>query len=158
MIVNTSPLACTYTTVPFLDLIFLGWGLRPLLYGFHQEMMEGGELFDYVVQKGTLTEGEASRIVRQVTGAIAYMHSKNFIHRDLKVCPNVSVLAFLVSVLIQSHYFLRGPSSQPFKPENLLLKRTPKGPHDEIDVRIIDFGLSKVSCSSILCRANCFSS
>ncbi len=45
------------------------------------ELMEGGELFDYVVQKGTLTEEEASRIVRKVTSALVYMHSKNVIHR-----------------------------------------------------------------------------
>jgi len=80
------------------------------------ELMEGGELFDYVVQKGTLTEEEASKIVRKVTSAIAYMHSKNFIHRDLK-------------------------------PENLLLKRKPKGPNDDIVVKVIDFGLSKVKCT-----------
>jgi serine/threonine protein kinase len=48
------------------------------------ELMTGGELFDYVVQKGTLTEEEASRIVRMVTSALVYMHSKNVIHRDLK--------------------------------------------------------------------------
>lgn len=77
------------------------------------ELMEGGELFDYVVQKGTLTEEEASKIVRKVTSAIAFMHSRNYIHRDLK-------------------------------PENLLLKRTPKSPYEDIDVKIIDFGLSKV--------------
>lgn len=76
------------------------------------EMMEGGELFDYVVQKGTLTEEEASKIVRKVTSAVAYMHSMNFIHRDLK-------------------------------PENLLLKQKPRTPYDDIDVKIIDFGLSK---------------
>jgi serine/threonine protein kinase len=29
------------------------------------------------------------------------------------------------------------------KPENLLLKKKPKGPNDPIDVKIIDFGLSK---------------
>jgi serine/threonine protein kinase len=40
------------------------------------EMMEGGELFDYVVQKGTLNEEEASQIVRRVTSALVYMHSK----------------------------------------------------------------------------------
>jgi calcium/calmodulin-dependent protein kinase I len=37
------------------------------------ELMEGGELFDYVVQKGTLTEEEASRIVRSVTSALVYI-------------------------------------------------------------------------------------
>ena len=49
-----------------------------------QEMCQGGELFDYVVQKGTLTEGEASRIVRKVTDALVHMHSNNICHRDLK--------------------------------------------------------------------------
>jgi serine/threonine protein kinase len=48
------------------------------------ELMEGGELFDYVVQKGTLTEDEASSIVRNVTSALVYMHGKNIVHRDLK--------------------------------------------------------------------------
>lgn len=48
------------------------------------ELMEGGELFDYVVQKGTLTEDEASNIVRNVTSALVYMHGKNIVHRDLK--------------------------------------------------------------------------
>mmetsp|Transcript_67449 Transcript_67449/g.99990 ORF Transcript_67449/g.99990 Transcript_67449/m.99990 type:complete len:386 (+) Transcript_67449:601-1758(+) len=76
------------------------------------ELMEGGELFDYVVKKGTLTEEEASRIVRKVTSALVYMHAKNIIHRDLK-------------------------------PENLLLTRKPRTPLDDIEVKIIDFGLSK---------------
>ena len=41
------------------------------------EHMAGGELFDYVVQKGTLTEEEASKIVRKVTSAIVFMHERN---------------------------------------------------------------------------------
>lgn len=48
------------------------------------EIMEGGELFDYVVQKGTLTEDEAAKIVRKVTSALVYMHENNIVHRDLK--------------------------------------------------------------------------
>jgi len=76
------------------------------------EFMEGGELFDYVVQKGTLTEDEASDIVRKVTSAMVYMHSQNIVHRDLK-------------------------------PENLLLRRKPNNSQDSVDVKIIDFGLSK---------------
>ena len=83
------------------------------------ECMQGGELFDYVVQKGTLTEEEASHIVRKVTSALVYMHEQNICHRDLK-------------------------------PENLLLKSKPSGTgvsaheQQDIDVKIIDFGLSKV--------------
>mmetsp|Transcript_46213 Transcript_46213/g.51537 ORF Transcript_46213/g.51537 Transcript_46213/m.51537 type:complete len:403 (-) Transcript_46213:141-1349(-) len=76
------------------------------------EFMEGGELFDYVVQKGTLTEEEASDIVRKVTSAMVYMHSQNIVHRDLK-------------------------------PENLLLRRKLNNSQDSVDVKIIDFGLSK---------------
>eukprot|EP00904_Undaria_pinnatifida_P003902 jgi/Undpi1/13512/HiC_scaffold_8.g03171.m1 len=48
------------------------------------EIMQGGELFDYVVEKGTLSESEASVMVRKVTSALSYMHSLNIIHRDLK--------------------------------------------------------------------------
>lgn len=48
------------------------------------EMMLGGELFDYVVEKGTLNEEEASLIVRKITSAVAHMHSMDIIHRDLK--------------------------------------------------------------------------
>ena len=48
------------------------------------EVMNGGELFDYVVEKGTLSETEASVIVRKITSAIAHMHAKGIIHRDLK--------------------------------------------------------------------------
>lgn len=48
------------------------------------ELMNGGELFDYVVDKGTLSEEEASVIVRKITSAVAHMHNQNIIHRDLK--------------------------------------------------------------------------
>ncbi|CAI5722848.1 unnamed protein product [Peronospora destructor] len=48
------------------------------------EYMGGGELFDYVVDRGTLSEVEASTIVRQITSAVAYLHSHGIIHRDLK--------------------------------------------------------------------------
>lgn len=48
------------------------------------EIMSGGELFDYVVEKGTLSEEEASGFIRQITSAIAHMHKAGIIHRDLK--------------------------------------------------------------------------
>jgi len=48
------------------------------------EMMSGGELFDYVVAKGTLSEEEASVIIRKICSAVAHMHACNIIHRDLK--------------------------------------------------------------------------
>jgi len=62
--------------------------------------MQGGELFDYVVQKGTLSEEEASHIVRKITSAVAHMHSLNIIHRDLKPENLVSVQLCMNSLLI----------------------------------------------------------
>mmetsp|Transcript_7760 Transcript_7760/g.23704 ORF Transcript_7760/g.23704 Transcript_7760/m.23704 type:complete len:402 (-) Transcript_7760:176-1381(-) len=48
------------------------------------EYLTGGELFDYVVDKGTLSEAEAADVLRHLTSAIAYMHAKGVVHRDLK--------------------------------------------------------------------------
>lgn len=48
------------------------------------EIMKGGELFDYVVEKGTLSEEEASVLVRKITSAVNHMHNQDIIHRDLK--------------------------------------------------------------------------
>ncbi|GAA54702.1 maternal embryonic leucine zipper kinase [Clonorchis sinensis] len=48
------------------------------------EYLPGGELFDYIIQKGHLSEVEARVIFRQIVSAIGYMHSKGFAHRDLK--------------------------------------------------------------------------
>jgi len=39
-----------------------------------QELCDGGELFDYVVAKGTLDEKEAADIFEQMIGAIIYCH------------------------------------------------------------------------------------
>ncbi|CAL8073175.1 unnamed protein product [Calicophoron daubneyi] len=48
------------------------------------EYLSGGELFDYIIEKGHLTEVEARVIFRQIVSAIGYIHSKGFAHRDLK--------------------------------------------------------------------------
>ena len=48
----------------------------------------GGELFDRIVAKGSYTEKDASKVLRQILLAIEYMHDKDIVHRDLKVCQN----------------------------------------------------------------------
>lgn len=49
--------------------------------------MSGGELFDRIVsqREGHYSEKEAARIMREIVSAVAYMHSRNVMHRDLKV-------------------------------------------------------------------------
>ncbi|CAI2361773.1 unnamed protein product [Moneuplotes crassus] len=48
------------------------------------ELCEGGEIFEYICKKGTFSEGMACKIIKQVLSALAYLHSKNIIHSDLK--------------------------------------------------------------------------
>jgi len=49
------------------------------------ELMEGGELYEEIVKRKTFTEQDASEIVRQLTEALAYLHEKGIVHRDLKL-------------------------------------------------------------------------
>ncbi|MEE6511092.1 hypothetical protein FKM82_017410 [Ascaphus truei] len=48
------------------------------------EYCPGGELFDYIIAKDRLTEGEARTFLRQIVSAVAYIHSQGYAHRDLK--------------------------------------------------------------------------
>lgn len=50
------------------------------------EWLDGGELFDRVIDLGedVLSEAEAARIMREIFRAVKYLHSKNITHRDLK--------------------------------------------------------------------------
>ncbi|XP_067907507.1 MAP kinase-activated protein kinase 2-like [Heterodontus francisci] len=50
------------------------------------ECMEGGELFTRIQDRGdqAFTEREASEIMRDIGGAIQYLHAMNIAHRDVK--------------------------------------------------------------------------
>ncbi|KAF9131975.1 Protein kinase [Mortierella sp. 14UC] len=48
------------------------------------ENLTGGELFDYISNKGSLDEKETHRIFQQIVLAIHYCHENNVVHRDLK--------------------------------------------------------------------------
>ncbi|KAG0003116.1 NUAK SNF1-like kinase 1 [Entomortierella chlamydospora] len=48
------------------------------------ENLTGGELFDYISNKGHLEEKEARHIFQQIVLAIHYCHEDNIVHRDLK--------------------------------------------------------------------------
>lgn len=49
------------------------------------ELCSGGELFDFLVEKGRLDETEAKFIFGQLCLAVAYLHNKGIVHRDLKL-------------------------------------------------------------------------
>lgn len=48
------------------------------------ELLEGGELFDRIVERGCFSEQDAARIIRDIVDALAYLHGKGICHRDLK--------------------------------------------------------------------------
>ena len=48
------------------------------------ELMEGGELFEFISKRHHFTEQEASRYIRQIALSLRYCHRLNIAHRDLK--------------------------------------------------------------------------
>lgn len=82
--------------------------------------MEGGELYEEIIQRSTFSEQEAAHIIKQLLSALVYLHEQGIVHRDLKVWLKIVV------VLIKQL-------------ENLLLEK--KG---ELTVKLADFGLSKI--------------
>lgn len=49
------------------------------------ELAEGGELFDYVLEKDKLDQKEARHFFRQLITAVEYCHANFVVHRDLKL-------------------------------------------------------------------------
>ena len=49
------------------------------------EYLEGGELYDRLIEKKNFSELNASKILKQILSAVSYMHNNGIIHRDLKL-------------------------------------------------------------------------
>lgn len=69
------------------------------------EIMQGGELFDYVVEKGTLSESEASVMVRKVSSKLASLCGGGYPthQQELAVCQ-----AKLGHFCLSTVYFIPG--------------------------------------------------
>lgn len=48
------------------------------------EFLEGGELFDRIMESQGFSEEEATEVMEQILSAVLYLHKHGFIHRDLK--------------------------------------------------------------------------
>jgi len=48
------------------------------------ELLGGGDLLDYILEHGCLSEDMACRLFREICEAVAYLHARGVVHRDLK--------------------------------------------------------------------------
>jgi calcium/calmodulin-dependent protein kinase I len=49
------------------------------------QLATGGELFDRICQYGRFTEKDASQTIRQILGAVDYLHERNIVHRGASI-------------------------------------------------------------------------
>lgn len=77
---------CNHPHIVFVHSIFT----RNLKYYIFMRYAERGDLFDYLVENGSLSEEQTAVWVRQLATAIQYLHTLEIAHRDLK-CENVLI-------------------------------------------------------------------
>ncbi|KAA8496101.1 Serine/threonine protein kinase OSK1 [Porphyridium purpureum] len=84
------------------------------------EYSPGGELFDYIVERGRLSEDEARMFFQQIVSGIEYCHKHMVAHRDLKpenllldANNNVKIADFGLSNLMQDGFFLKTSCGSP---------------------------------------------
>ncbi|KAJ1735924.1 Protein kinase [Coemansia biformis] len=80
----------------------------------------GGELFNYIVERGRMSEKDARRFFQQLVSAVEYCHRRNIVHRDLKPenvlldpYDNVKVADFGLSNIMKDGEFLQTSCGSP---------------------------------------------
>lgn len=115
------------------------------------EYVDGGELFDYLVSKGKLSEKEAVHYFKQIIQGVSYCHSFNICHRDLKPenllldkkNKSIKIADFGMAALELPNKLLQTSCGSPHyaSPEIVMGKSYHGGPSDVWSCGIILFAL-----------------
>ncbi|KAN0012296.1 hypothetical protein ACTFIU_007594 [Dictyostelium citrinum] len=104
------------------------------------ELVSGGELFDYIVARGRLSEKEGRKFFRQMLCGLIYCHSNMVCHRDLKLenllvdeDGNLKISDFGYSNIIKPGNLLSTFCGSPvYAPPEILLEKRYNG--NEVDI------------------------
>ncbi|KAF5317106.1 hypothetical protein D9611_003775 [Ephemerocybe angulata] len=105
------------------------------------ELIEGGDLLEYILSRGGLNESESKHITYQLCNAMAYIHSKDITHRDLKPenvlltrddPPIVKVADFGLAKLVDSLTMLRTMCGTPSYLAPEVVKQEEKEGYDNL--------------------------
>ena len=64
------------------------------------DYVKGGDLYAKLETCGRFNEKTAAKVMKQLFSALAYMHSKNIIHRDVK-CDNILIEEFNQKIIVK---------------------------------------------------------
>ena len=114
-----------------------------------------GELFDFIVERGRLSEQESRRFFQQIIAAVEYCHKHSIAHRDLKPenilldeRNNVKITDFGLSNTMRDGWFLRTSCGSPqYAAPEVISAKLYDGP--EVDVWSCGVTLYALLCGSL---------
>jgi serine/threonine protein kinase len=119
------------------------------------EYVSEGELFDFIVEKGRLSEGDARRFFQQFISGVEYCHRHMVVHRDLKPENllldqdfNLKIADFGLSNMMRDGYFLKTSCGSPnYAAPEVISGKLYAGP--EVDVWSCGVILYALLCGSL---------
>lgn len=104
-----------------------------------QEYMNNGELFDYIVAKGRLSEKEACRFLCQLLNGLHFLHSRRIVHRDLKpenllltAHNDIKIIDFGLSNIFHDTFMKTCCGSPAYAPPEMIQGKLYSGPSADL--------------------------